>query len=41
MALGDLGDNLVIVEAEFVKPCACPVTMRMRVEPAPPRVCDV
>lgn len=25
MALGDLGDNLAIIGAEFIKSCACPV----------------
>lgn len=32
MALGDLGDNLAIVGAEFIKSCARPVTMPHQVK---------
>ena len=41
MGLGDLGDNLAIVGAEFIKSCACSVTVWTRTELTPPRVYDV
>jgi hypothetical protein len=27
MALGDLGDNLAIIGAEFIKSCMCPASI--------------
>ena len=41
MVLGDLGDNLAIVGAEFIKPCVSPVTVCARVKLTHSRVHDV
>jgi hypothetical protein len=41
MALGDLGDNLAIVGAEFIKSCASPTSVWTRAELTHPRVHNV
>ena len=41
MALGDLGDNLAIIGAEFIKSCRCSITVWTRAGLTRPRVHNV